>query len=159
MAVHQGKGVVNHYVQMKVLLCILLKEKKGNFSDDLKSFLIFLSQLNDTQKNIVQKLGFGALLEITCGSNIDDIFLWLAVQFNTTTSSIELRNGFKFNFTESVVHTILGIPCGGLPIQTNPSKEILEKIYNLVQSSAPSTELLLSLISDDNTEENSPLSS
>ncbi|KAM3328974.1 hypothetical protein ACQJBY_026200 [Aegilops geniculata] len=112
-----------------------------------------MSRLNEFQKNIVQELGFGALLDLTCSSDINDIFLWLAVQFNTTNNSIELRNGFKFKFTNSIVHTILGIPSDGLPIQTNPSKEILERIHNLVQSAAPSTELLLSLVGDDNTEE------
>ena len=112
-----------------------------------------MTRLSDFQKNIVRKLGLGALLDLSYTSNINDIFLWLAAQFNTTNNCIELRNGFKFKFIDSVVHTILGIPFGGLPIQTNPSKEVLEKIHNLVRSSSPSTELLISLVGDDNTEE------
>lgn len=116
-------------------------------------FLKFISKLTEDQKLIVRKLGFGSLLHISCNCNVDDLFEWLGIQFNTTTCSIELRNGFKFKFTNSVVQKILGIPCGGLPIHTNPSKETLDFINTFFQSSNPTLEYLLSMIYDNITEE------
>ena len=102
---------------------------------------------------IVRKLGFGSILKISCNSNVDDLFHWLAAQFNTSTCSIALRNGFKFKITDDVVHKILGIPCGGLPIQTTPTNETVQFMNTFLQSTTPTPEQLFSLITPTITEE------
>ncbi|XP_037434096.1 uncharacterized protein LOC119301259 [Triticum dicoccoides] len=130
------------------------RKKDVSNEDNLQLFVKFLSELNDTQKNIVRKLGFASLLRISCACNIDDIFMWLALQFNTATCTLELRNGFNFEFNTSIVHKILGIPAGGLPINSTPTKECVDIINNFVQSSAPTIEHLIAMITDNISEEN-----
>ncbi|EMS65915.1 hypothetical protein TRIUR3_16671 [Triticum urartu] len=126
------------------------RKKDVSNEDNLQLFVKFLSELNDTQKNIVRKLGFASLLQISCACNIDDIFMWLALQFNTATCTLELRNGFNFEFNTSIVHKILGIP---LLINSTPTKECVDIINNFVQSSAPTTEHLIAMITDNISEE------
>uniref|UniRef100_A0A453C6J0 Uncharacterized protein n=1 Tax=Aegilops tauschii subsp. strangulata TaxID=200361 RepID=A0A453C6J0_AEGTS len=129
------------------------KKKKVVILEHLNMFLVFLSNLTDDQKMIVRKLGFGSILQISCNSNVDDLFHWLAIQFNTSTCSIELKNGFKFKFTDHVVHKILCIPCGGLPIQTTPTDETVEFMNTFLQSANATPEHLFSMITPTITEE------
>ena len=75
------------------------------------------------------------------------------MQFNTTTSRIELRNGFKFHLTESAVHKILGIPYGGFPIQTKPSKQTVDFMNTFLETTKPTPEHLPSMLSENISEE------
>ena len=102
---------------------------------------------------IVRKLGFGSLLHISCDCILDDLFEWLGMQFNTTSCRIELRNGFKFDFNESIVDKILGIPCGGFPIQTKPTKQTVDFMNTFLGTTKPTTEHLLSMLYENISEE------
>ena len=75
------------------------------------------------------------------------------MQFNTTTYRIQIRNGFKFHLTESAVHKILGIPCGGFPIQTKPSKQTVDFMNTFLGTTKPTPENLLSMLSENISEE------
>uniref|UniRef100_A0A453NXT6 Uncharacterized protein n=3 Tax=Aegilops tauschii subsp. strangulata TaxID=200361 RepID=A0A453NXT6_AEGTS len=129
------------------------KKQKGVMLDHLNMFLIFLSNLTDDQKSLVRKLGFGSILHISCNSNVDDLFHWLAAQFNTSTCIIKLENGFKFQFTDNVVHKILGIPCGGLRIHTIPTDQTVQFMNTFLQSANATQEHIFSMISPTTTKE------
>ena len=75
------------------------------------------------------------------------------VRNDTTTCRIELRNGFKFHLTESAVHKILGIPCGGFPAQTKPSKQIVYFMNTFLETTKQTPEHLLSMLSENISEE------
>ncbi|KAI4984244.1 hypothetical protein ZWY2020_047942 [Hordeum vulgare] len=129
------------------------EENKVTQNEHIYIFYQVLSDLTQEQKLIVQKLGFGSLLHITCDCNFDDLFRWLALHFNTSTCRTELNNGFEFSFNKMVVHKILGIPCGGIPMHTNPSRQTIDLLNSILKTTSPSPEVLLTMISDNMTEE------
>jgi hypothetical protein len=66
------------------------------FSEHLSMFLKALSGLSDKKKSIIKKMGFGCMLDFTCTSNVNDIFLWLVKQLDPETATVTLENGFSF---------------------------------------------------------------
>ena len=80
--------------------------------DDLLTYMKAVSLLSEEKKNIVRKLGFGAFLNFSCSSNINKIFEWLMMQFNTNSCTITLENGFSFSLSPIIVHKLLGILVG-----------------------------------------------
>ena len=116
----------------------------------VESFIKLASEMTDSHKQCVRRMGFQTFLQITSMSNIDSIYFWLANHhFNTTSCSIEMPNGFKFPITTTTVHKIFGIPIGGVPVITKPSEATYEFIKHELGTTAPTIEYLFSIINDD----------
>ena len=112
-------------------------------------FLHALSLLNEEKKLIVQNMGFGAILDLTCSSNVNGIFHWLADQLDTQTGTLTLDNGFSFTITPSFVYKILGLPCGPMSVQFKCSKEDIDIIKEVTHTESPTAEHLCNLLNND----------
>ncbi|XBI16000.1 hypothetical protein VPH35_058326 [Triticum aestivum] len=99
----------------------------------------------ETKLKTIPRVRVGPL----CLFNIDEVFIWLVNHFYTSTSSIELENGFSFPITPLTIHTILGIPLGGFPIQTGPTTETFDFIRQEINMETPSIEYPFSLVSEN----------
>jgi hypothetical protein len=71
--------------------------------DVIKLLFEVIQNLNSDQKNIVQAIGFGTILELSCTAFPHDVFNWLAVHMDSTTGTIDLPNGFSFTITKECV--------------------------------------------------------
>lgn len=111
-------------------------------------FIEALSLLNDEQKAIVRKLGFGSLLDFSCSGNLNDIIFWLLNYFDATNTTVTFENGFSFTITPQIVHKILGIPSGSNNVRLKVSKEATACIEKIVQIESPSVEDLCSMLSN-----------
>jgi hypothetical protein len=85
-------------------------------------FINVISNLTEHQKTIVKKLGFGSLLKLSCLTNVNEIFHWLARHFDTTSGTVMLEDGFSFTISPNFVFKILGIPFGGNTIELKSGK-------------------------------------
>lgn len=117
--------------------------------DYIDMFLKMVHSLPPNQQTCVAKMGFEPFLKMPTSCNVDNIFIWLVKHFNTVNSSIELENGFNFSLTPLVVHKILGIPLGGVPVQTRPTTRTCNLINQHFTMVPPSAEYLISLVSSD----------
>ena len=73
---------------------------------------------------------------------------------SSTQLLVELkRNGFKFDFNESIIHKILGIPCGEFPIQTKTTKQTVDFMNTFLGTTKPTPEHLLSMLTENMSEE------
>ena len=115
----------------------------------VESFIKLASEMTDSHKQCVCRMGFQTFLQITSMSNIDSIYFWLANHFNTTSCSIEMGNGFKFPITTSTVHKIFGMPIGGVHVITKPSEATYEFIKHELGTTSPTIEYLFSIINDE----------
>jgi hypothetical protein len=110
-------------------------------------FFNTISQLSEWKKNIIRKLGFGSLLEFSCYSSINDIFLWLVDHVDADSGQLTLEHGFTFSFSADVINIILGLPRGNKPVNTKVTKEACEIIHETVQSEYPSVHYLCDMLS------------
>ncbi|KAI4996052.1 hypothetical protein ZWY2020_041150, partial [Hordeum vulgare] len=105
----------------------------------VQSSLKLASELTESRKHHVARLGFRSFLEMTSVSNIESIYFCITNHFNTSSCSIEMANGFKFPITTSSVHKIFGIPIGGVPVNTKPSESTYEFINNEFEQLHPAS--------------------
>jgi hypothetical protein len=108
-----------------------------------------MSELNEEKKAIVRKLGFGPLLDFSCSSNVNDIFLWLVNQFDTKTNTITLENGFSFTLTTAFVYHVIGIPCGPEPVIMTSSHDDRHFINEMLKNQAPTVECVCNMLKND----------
>ena len=117
--------------------------------DDLLIYMKALSILSEEKKTSVRKLGFGALLNLSCASNINQIFEWLLMHFSTSSSSVMLENGFSFSLTPMIVHKLFGLPVGPTNVKMNSTKEATHFIHNLVGMEKATVQYLCSILSNN----------
>lgn len=80
-----------------------------------------LKQLNDVQRAIVVRIGFGALLGMNILELPARLGYWLVNNFDARSCSLVLPGGAKLHITSNDVHNVLGLPCEGLKIENNKS--------------------------------------
>ena len=115
--------------------------------------LVVISQLSPEKKKLIRKIGFGSILDLNCSSKINDIFVWLIDQLDTTSGTITFQNGFSFTITPMFVFKILGIPFGSKPVVINESNEASKFIHGVVHMESPTVEHLCALLTKDLDEE------
>jgi hypothetical protein len=108
-----------------------------------------LSTLPESRKLIIRKLGFGSILTFSCFSNVQVIFEWLISQFDTTSGTLSLEDGFTFTLCSHSTHMILGFPAGPKAVVRTESIECSDFIMNILKTKSPTVEHLCSLLSTD----------
>ena len=96
-----------------------------------------LNSLTNEQRDVVHQLGLGSLLGFNCSFCPTEFYHWLAHQFDTTTRTLTLGNGFEFTITPNTVYTILGIPMGRRKLNTFCSPESVAYINDNVKKDGP----------------------
>ncbi|VFQ83778.1 unnamed protein product [Cuscuta campestris] len=80
-----------------------------------------MKQLNDLQREEVERIGFGSILGMNILELPGRLGYWLVKNFDARRSSLVLPDGTKLHMTASDVHSVLGLPYGGVKIENNKS--------------------------------------
>jgi hypothetical protein len=112
-------------------------------------FLETLSALSEEKKFVISKLGFASILQFSCSSNIDDIFMWLVSVFDVHTATVPLEDGFSFTLSSHFVKMILAFPCSSKHVCTTASKEASDFIETILNKESPTVQHLCSLLTQE----------
>lgn len=86
-----------------------------------------LNNLSPQQDKRVREMGFG---DFPKNFNIyyipSTLGLFLATNFDSETRTLGMGDGRKIKFTKQLVHDMLGIPMGDIPVETLKEKNLLE---------------------------------
>ncbi|TVU10225.1 hypothetical protein EJB05_43739, partial [Eragrostis curvula] len=120
-------------------------------SDPTKVFIEAMKNLSEKQKLIVDELGFGSLLTLSCHKVPMHLYKWLADHFEVPTKTLKLPNGFSFTVNAKCVHNILGIPYTAWKIIDKGSEKWLQFIQTQIPSKGrtPTVEELIAMITPD----------
>ncbi|VFQ61527.1 unnamed protein product [Cuscuta campestris] len=80
-----------------------------------------MKQLNDLQREEVERIGFGSILGMNILELPGRLGYWLVKNFDARRSSLVLPDGTKMHMTTCDVHSVLGLPYGGVKIENNKS--------------------------------------
>jgi hypothetical protein len=91
-------------------------------------------------------MGFGCMLDFTCTSNVNDIFLWLVKQLDPETTTVTLENGFSFTLSPCFAKKIFGFPAGPKRIHRKKTKEATEFFAEILKTESPTIAYLCNLL-------------
>ncbi|CAM0913174.1 unnamed protein product [Alopecurus aequalis] len=114
-----------------------------------------IKKLNPRQRDLVRACGFGTMLDINCSQLPRDLGVRLAIWFDCESRTVNVPNVGSFEINPFTVHQILGIPLGGRLIDkvaTNEARRVIAEDTG-IRSTGPSISHLMTLLSDDLTDE------
>ncbi|WVZ66117.1 hypothetical protein U9M48_015390 [Paspalum notatum var. saurae] len=119
-----------------------IQEKFGKFSKDaftrfsVKTFASVIDSLDDHQKSVIRKYGFGVLLEFQKCFVPNKFAKWLARHVNLESGDIVVK-GKAVSLTPESVHLVLGLPIGGAPFPRDSSSAKSKILSRIGKSSMP----------------------
>jgi hypothetical protein len=105
--------------------------------------------LGKGQITLIQKVGFGGILNLNCSFTPKALVSWIVTHFDLESKAITFSNGYSFKLSPLAVHIVLGLPYGGKKINCKPTNEaapIIKKDTNC-SGDSPTIHELISLLS------------